>query len=144
MPLPTTGPASDPGLMLRLGEPGRQAAVAALTAKGLTEADRAQADLTVNLRGQSLPRVEVTDMGFHYPVYTRHGRVEVVRNPYTSVSTYDERTLTVEIFDNKSKDLVWAGWSTSKSRGSVNAEQITNVIHRILAEFPAGPGASKQ
>jgi len=51
MPLPTTGPVGDPGLMLRAGEPARQAVLDALTAKGLTQADRAQADITVYLRG---------------------------------------------------------------------------------------------
>jgi len=37
-----TGSASDPSLMLRLAEPARQAVTEALTAKGLTLADRAE------------------------------------------------------------------------------------------------------
>jgi len=141
MPLPTAGPASDPGLMLRVAEPARQAVVQALEAKGVTEADRAQADIAVNLRGQSLPKVEVNDYGFHYPVYTRAGRVEVVRNPspYPTVSTYDERTLTVEIYDNKSKDLVWAGWCMTKASGPVDPVKLQEGIRKILEGFPPLP-----
>ena len=144
MPLPSTGPVSDPGAMLRVAEPARQAVIQTLAAKGLKEADRAQADIAVNLRGQSLPKVEVTDLGYSYPVYTRHGSVAIVQNPYTSVYTYDERTLAVEIYDNHSKEMVWTGWSSTKSSRPVNAEAVSNAVQRILVKFPAGQNALNQ
>src|SRR5215831_7896661 len=93
LPLPQKAPAEDPGLLLRIAEPVREAVVSALTAKGFTEAPADKADLAVNLKGQSLPRVEVRDYGYTYPVMTRQGSVMVVENPYTSVTTYTERTL---------------------------------------------------
>ena len=64
MPLPQTSPANDPGLMLRLAQPAQEATTAALTAKGFQPAERAAADFVVNLRGSSIPKVEVTDWGY--------------------------------------------------------------------------------
>jgi len=145
MPLPATGPASDPGLMLRLAEPARQAVVEALTAKGLTEADRAQADIAVNLQGQSIPKVEVTDWGYRStPIYGRRGRYYYGAVGYhdLDVRTTEERTLSIEIFDNRSKDLAWVGWSKREASGEIKVEKLTEAIRRILVEFPAGSSTS--
>src|ERR1043166_8459474 len=38
LPLPQKAPAEDPGLILRIAQPAREAVVSALTAKGLIEA----------------------------------------------------------------------------------------------------------
>ena len=136
MPLPATGPASDPGLMLRVAEPARQTVVQCLTAKGLKEADRAQADIAVNLRGQSLPKVEVTDWGYTRTAYTRRYGLVPVHVGEVDVRTYEERTLTVEIFDNRSKELVWVGWSKREASGQIKIEKLQEAIRRIFAEFP--------
>ncbi|HWW01950.1 MAG TPA: DUF4136 domain-containing protein [Candidatus Acidoferrum sp.] len=143
LPLPTTGPASDPGLMLRVAGPARQAAVEALAAKGLTEADRAQADLAINLRGQSLPKVEVTDWGYRaVPVYGRWGRYYgSVGYRSVDVRTVEERTLSIEIFDNRTKELAWVGWSTSQTSGPIKLEKLQQAIRNILAKFPPTPAA---
>jgi len=144
MPLPQRGSAEDPGLVLRLAQPARDAVVSELTAKGLSEAPTNQADLAVNLRGQSLPRVEVTDYGYTYPAMTHYGMVTVVRNPYTSVSTYNERTLIIEMLDNRAKELVWVGWTKKSSSKPVTAEALQQAIREILAEFPPPPPALKK
>jgi hypothetical protein len=144
MSLPVTGPASDPGLMLRLAEPVRQTVVEALIAKGLTEADRAQADIAVHVRGESLPKVEVTDWGFRpTPDYGRSGRfygTDSFNEP--EVSSYEERTLSIEIFDNRTKELAWVGWSKREARGQVDINKLQETIHRILAAFPSGATVS--
>jgi hypothetical protein len=129
----------DPGLSLRLAEPAKEAVVASLTAKGLRESTPDQADLSVNLRGQSLPQVEVRDYGFTYPAMTRYGTVTVVQNPYTSVSSYSERTLVVELLDNHDKELVWVGWMKKESQGTVKAEALQEAIRKILEKFPPPP-----
>jgi len=142
MPLPQRGSAEDPGLVLRLAQPAREAVVSQLTAKGITEAPTNQADLIVNLRGQSLPRVEVRDYGYTYPAMTRYGTYTVVvRDPYPSVSTYHERTLIIEMLDNHSKELVWVGWTKKESSKQVTAEVLQKAIQEILAEFPPPPPA---
>lgn len=144
MPLPTESPAGDPGAALRLAQPARDAVVAALTAKGFAEASGETADFSVNLRGKSVPKVEVQELGFTYPVHTRYGRtVTVVRDPYLQVNNYDERTLTVEIFDRRSKEMVWVGWLTHEAHGKVKVERVQEAIHRILQEFPPTDAAAK-
>jgi hypothetical protein len=141
MPLPTTGPASDPGLMLRVAEPAHKAAVEALTAKGLTEADREHADLAVNLRGQFLPKVQVTNYGYAAsPVGLRRGYGGGVVYGQ-DVSNYEERTLTIEVFDNHTKELTWVGWSKRDATAQVDVEKLQAGIRSILAEFPAGATA---
>jgi hypothetical protein len=143
MPLPTTGPASDPGLMLRVGEPAHKAAVEALTAKGLTEADLAQADIAVNLRGQFLPKVEVANYGYAGgPVGLRRGGFAGGGYQGQEVSNYEERTLTIEVFDNHTKELSWVGWSKRDATAEVDVEKLQAGIRSILAEFPAGATAS--
>lgn len=137
MPLPKPPTTSDPGARVRLSDPARRAVVDGLTAKGYSEAPGGSASFSVNLRGQSLPKVEVTDLGFHYPVYTRYGQVNVVRNPSTSVNTYEERTLSIEVYDGKSKDEVWVGWLSQRGQAPVSDEALTNAIHNILLKFPS-------
>ncbi len=140
MPLPQPATAADPGMVLRLAQPAREAVVGGLTAKGLTEAPVSQADLAVNLKGQSLPRVEVNNYGYTYPVMTRYGTMTVVQNPYTSVSTYTERTLVIEMFDTHRKELVWVG-STRKNTSSkpVTPQALQDAIRKVLAKFPPSP-----
>jgi hypothetical protein len=139
LPLPQRAPSSDPGAVLRLAEPAREAVVSALSAKGLTEAPTNRADLEVNLRGQSLPKVEVREQGFTYPVMTRYGMVNVVQNPYTTVSAYNERTLIVELLDTRAKEIVWVGWMKKNSSGEVKAKALQDAIHKILEKYPPAP-----
>ncbi len=145
MPQTASGPTSDPGLMLRLVQPARQAVVETLTAKGLTEADREEADLAVNLRGQSLPKVVVTDWGYQpIPAYGWRGRVygfDSYRD--VDVRTYEERTLSIELFDNRTKELVWVGWSKSDASGEIKVEKLQAAIRRILLEFPPPAAPTK-
>jgi hypothetical protein len=137
LPLPQQASASDPGAALRLAEPAREAVRSALEAKSLAEAPAGQADLAVNLRGQSLPRVEVKNYGYTYPAMTRYGYpVTVVQNPYTTVSTYDERTLIIELLDNRAKEVVWVGWMKKQSSGPVRAQDLQQAIREILAKYP--------
>jgi len=142
MPLPQTGPASDPGLMLRLAEPAQDATTSALTAKGFQPAERKKADFAVNLRGSSLPKVEVKDWGYTRTAYTRrYGHVPVHVHEVDARS-YNEQTLTVEIFDNKSHELVWVGWVTRQTSGrQVKPEKLKEAISAILEKFPPHPRA---
>lgn len=141
MPLPQQASAEDPGLVLRLAQPATDAVVSQLTAKGMTEAATNQADLVVNLRGRSLPRIEVRDYGYTYPAMTRYGTYTVVRNPYTTISTTQERTLIIEMLDHHSKELVWVGWTKKESSKQVTAADLQKAIQEILAEFPPPPPA---
>ncbi len=141
LPLPQNSPPEDPGLILRVAEPARAAVAAELGSKGLTQAPANQADLAVNLKGRSLPRVEVRDYGYSYPVMTRYGMVTVVENPYTTVSTTNERTLIIEVLDNRTKELIWVGWLTKTSSKPVSPQALQEAIREVLAKYP--PQASQ-
>lgn len=139
MSAPQLTAADDPGAGLRLAGPAKEAVISGLTAKGLAQAPSEQADLSVDIRGQSLPRVDVHDYGFTYPVMTRYGAVTVVQNPYVSVSSYNERTLAIELLDNHAKEAVWVGWMKTETTGAATAEGMQKAIHKILEHFPPPP-----
>jgi hypothetical protein len=65
--------------------------------------------------------------------------VTVVENPYTSVSTYNERTLIIEMLDNKTKELVWVGWTKKDTSSPVTPQDLQDAIRKILAKFPPPP-----
>jgi len=141
MPLPASPVTTDPGMMLRLVDPARQAVITVLRTNGFTQTELAQADLAVNLRGQSLPKVQVTDWGYQpMMVRGRRGRYYGYGGYRDiDVRNYEERTLSIEIFDNQTKDLVWVGWATTTSSKQFSSEEIQETIQRILADFPPQP-----
>src|SRR5262245_1195927 len=143
LPLPQRGPAEDPGAAVRLAQPARDTVVSEMTAKGLKETSADDADLTINLRGQSLPRVEIRDHGYTYPVFTRYGTVTVIENPYTTVSTYQERTLIVEICDRSAHEMVWVGSTKKNTSGPVTPDGLQEAIRQVLAKFPPAPESKK-
>ena len=143
MPLPQTSPANDPGLMLRLAQPAQEATTAALTAKGFQPAERAAADFVVNLRGSSIPKVEVTDWGYTRTTWTRRYGHVPVHVGEVDVRQYNEQTLSVEVFDNKSHELIWNGWQKKQSSGKVTPEKLKEALAAILAKFPPPPGQTK-
>ncbi len=143
LPVTHQGPVEDPGAVLRLTGPAHAAVARELTAKGMTQAPTGQAaDLAVNLRGQSLPKVDVTDYGYNYPVWTRYGPVTVVRNPSMSVTTYTERTLIIELLDTRAKELVWVGWMKKNSSKPVTVEALDEAIRKVLEKYPPTAGGS--
>ena len=145
MPLPTTVPVSDPGLMMRISDPARQAVKEALAAKGITETDRTNADISVNLRGKMIPKVEMADWGYNSgPVYGRWGTYYGTAGfRDIDTRTYEDRTLYIEIYDNKSKNLVWVGSSTTEGSGEIQAANVQKAIKLILAEFPPAAATTK-
>jgi len=146
MPLPNISPVTDPGLMARVSEPARQATIDALVAKGLSQVDHQHADIAVNLKSQFLPKVKVSDWGYmplptsRTPLGSQEGG-----NRYRGAdeTDYEERTLTIEIFDNRTKALAWQGSAKRDSTAEVDVEKVKAAIAQILAEFPAGTSASK-
>ncbi len=139
MPLPDRIPSSDPGFLQRVAEPARDTVRRTLSAKGLKEVPAAEANLAVNLRGQSLPQVEVRDYGYNYPAML-YATVNPMNNPYPTVATYYERTLTIELMDNAAKEVVWVGSTSRQSAQPVSVSQLEKAIETILAKYP--PGAS--
>jgi hypothetical protein len=136
MPLPQSGPPEDPGLMMRVAQPAKEAVVTGLGAKGMFEAPGNEADLEINLKGQAIPKVDVTSYGYTYPRLTHYGTVMVTHGPPATVTTYTERRLIVEMFDNHTKEMVWVGWKTKNSDQPVKAEALQEAIRSILEKYP--------
>lgn len=141
MELPANVAGADPGLMLRIGPTITSAVNEGFTARGYQPAAEATADVTVFVRGEVVPRVEVTDWGYmggppvwgrgryYYPAYVQHG---------VSVDTYKEATLAIEVYDRQSKKMVWVGWTTGRlSKRAEDKEKLRTVLEQIIANFPA-------
>lgn len=138
LPFSASGASVDPGAILRLTQPIEQAVRESMAAKGLAEAARETADCVVHVRGESLPRVEVSDWGYTaYPVGVgRRGWVYSGVRHGTDVRTTEDRKLIVEIFDNTSHKQVWAGWIERSGTGQVLPEKVQEGVRNILAGFP--------
>jgi hypothetical protein len=138
LPLTATGPGIDPGEVLRLARSAEQTVREVLVARGLSETLREQADCVVHVRGESLPRIEVTDWGYlNEPIGLRHrggGYYYSPREIHTTTTM--DRRLIVEIYDNPSRRLAWVGWLERSGGGTVQAEQLQESIRRILSCFP--------
>ncbi|HSH10039.1 MAG TPA: DUF4136 domain-containing protein [Oceanipulchritudo sp.] len=145
MPLPTSIPGADPGMVLRTGQIVKDAVRAGLNSKGYIEVPMEEADFAVNMTGKVVPKVDVTDMGYTampsrgwYGYYT----------PYTysrgvDVDQYEEGTVILEVYDSKNKEMVWVGWGVARREGGVpDPVKITNGINSILAKFPPSGTAS--
>ncbi len=143
LPLPKTIPGADPGVMLRLGSAIEDAVATSLTAKGYTATtDAKQADIGVYVHGQVVPKTEVTDWGFT-PVHTTRGwhgsyPAHVYGGSNVTVDQYEEGTLVVEVYEVKSRDMVWVGWATARTSRDKEgqAERVRAAITSVLESFP--------
>ena len=145
LPLPESGPSSDPGLMLRIAGPLRAAVAESMAAQGYSAVEKDAADFTLNVRGESIPRTDVTDWGYSSS-YTFGPRGGVYFPPYRDVTVrnYEEQSLIVEAYDNRSKDLVWVGWIKRSNYGSkVTTEDVVSAARQVIATFPPRAGASE-
>ena len=140
LPLPERVAGGDPGLMLRIGNTLSSSVKEGLTAKGYREAELNAADFAVQVAGQIVPRVDVTDWGYssipgswtrRYPYAVTAGYRDV------TVDSYEEGTLSIEVYDSKLKKMVWTGWM--KGRTSSKREdpaRLRQGVTNILAQFP--------
>ena len=148
-----SGSGIDPGAAMRLTQPIQQTVREVLTSKGMTEAAREQADFAVSVRGESVPKIEVTDMGYtaypygvsragwnHYGGYGYGGYGGYGGYNGVQVTNTNDRRLIVEIFDNASKQEAWVGWMERTSSAAVDTDKLLEGLRLILAGFP--PGAS--
>jgi len=130
-----SSPPSDPGMALRLSDVAIKAVQDGLGLDGLELKPHEEADLAVALRGQAVPKIQVTDWGYTPAYYSGYG---YWYGGYRDVDvrTYEERTLVLEFYDNKTKEMIWAGWATAPGSGKVKAEYLVDSIQRILRRFP--------
>ena len=107
-----------------------------MTKKGFKLQESGETDLVVVFHGRRQYSAAITNWhayGWYSPWWGPYGG-------YTSVSTYQEGTLVIDIVDVKKKQLVWRGLGTKSLKGYSDSEKrnrmIKNAITRIFMEFP--------
>jgi hypothetical protein len=145
LPLPKSIPGADPGLAMRVSGTVENTIRAAMTAKGYTEVEKADADIAVLLHGKLVPKTDVTDWGFT-PSYGAYGWNRGYRGYYggmyagssVSVDQYNEGTMIAEVYDVDSKSMIWVGWITGRANQKREGEQerVSMNVDRILALYP--------
>jgi hypothetical protein len=111
LPLPEAGTYQDPTIAARLREPGTQAIVETLAAKGFQQVPENEADFLVNL-------------SFDY-------QPEADRN--------ETRLLDIQVIDARSREVVWSTWWHRTTDMTLPPGEFRKVIQRKLAPFPPGP-----
>jgi len=151
---------TDPGLLLRAGEPIVLEVQSNMQRIGyLPAGDAERADIAINIQGNSIPKTKVTESGFggyygmggypygyggwasRYPYggyggYGGYG-VGVGYGSTVTVDQYNESTLSIEAYDAYTKELIWVGWATGRSsKDGTDMDLLRSVIQQVLARFP--------
>jgi hypothetical protein len=121
----------------------KDAAQRAMTGRGYVEvADPKGADMVVRIHSRIVPKTEVTDWGFT-PTYSRYGwyrsfPYETFGRRRVEVDNYNEGTLIVEVYDARTREMVWVGWITGRKeeREDKSLAAATQALNEILAAFP--------
>ncbi len=135
--LPLSLPGADSSAIIRYGKAAQDGLKNALTAKGYSESDLANADFTVNLKATVVAKVDVTNWGYDYGHYGRQGSWGSGNMGTIDVDNYEDGTLIIEIFETESKQLAWVGWAKGrkKSKGMTRKE-LRDLIATVLESFP--------
>lgn len=140
LPLPDRIPGADPGAMVRIGEMVRETTLAGFEAKGYRPAPAGSADFAVAVRGEVVPKVNVTDWGYVPGPAPGWRRYPVVYRGYRDIDVeqYQEGTMAVEVYDRVSKKLVWVGWVQGRTVARAKeVEKVGTALRSIIAGFPA-------
>lgn len=136
----------NPGAAIKYAPLVKEAIRTSLNGKGYREVDPESADFAVIAKATIVPKTVVTDTGFDYSMIPGPGPYGYwgSRYPYgymnggVDVTTYDEGTLIIEVFDSDSREMAWVGWATDRVRNNVDPAIIEEVIAEILLPFPPG------
>lgn len=160
---------TSPGLLLQVGQPVMLEIQSNMQRLGyIPIGDVEMADMAINIIGNSIPKVQVTDTGYGgyygaagypygaggwahgYPYAGRYGGygagygmgVGVGYGGGVRVDEYDEGTLGIEVYDTETKELIWVGWATGKmNKDGPDLDKLRTTIQQVLARFPVAAQA---
>ncbi|RME94944.1 MAG: DUF4136 domain-containing protein [Verrucomicrobia bacterium] len=142
LPVPEDLSSADPAMGERVAPVITNTVRSVMVRKGYQPAALEQADLALYVRGKTVPHFDVTKLGY-LPYYGRMGWTKSYPYQYgyhlADTHTFDEGTLIVEVYDNRTKKMVWVGW-TSTGRppgGSKESARVADALERILAGYPS-------
>ncbi len=136
---------ADPNVSLRYAPVINTAVADGLKAKGYTPADITAANFSVRVNATIAPKIDIDTWGYTTVGYPRWGDywgqpgLGYPGYPVTTVDSYDEGLLRIEIYDNTSKELVWVGWAKDRLGKSPSDEAVADVIAQVLANSPPPP-----
>jgi hypothetical protein len=132
-PPPSSAGANLPGYSVIAGEHIQIAIAHELEQKGFSPAQPGVAQLLVVFSVNGQPRQDIQNMGGGWGGW--YG------NTYTV--NYTLGTLVIDIFDAKTKKLIWHAYSQTNLYGSSNhSNQVDGVVKSILKKFPPKPPKS--
>ncbi|NEX91883.1 DUF4136 domain-containing protein [Caulobacter sp. 17J65-9] len=106
-----------------------------LQARGFTRSDTP--DFAVGFTLGKRDRIETWNYGPYYAGWGQWGG-----GPWgpsqTQVRTITEGTLTIDVFDAKTRRPVWSGTATQRLSGPVSQAEIDAAVTSVLAKFPPG------
>jgi uncharacterized protein DUF4136 len=110
----------------------------ALVAKGWKKVDAAAADATVMIHGASQVKRDLNTFYSGYGGYRYGG----MGTSTTTVNEYTVGTMVVDIFDSKSKQLIWRGVGTDEAsdKADKNQKKIAKATEKMFKKFPPRPG----
>jgi hypothetical protein len=116
----------------------------ALTEKGWTKTDEATADALVVLHGATQVKRDLNTFysgmgGYRYRGFGGTGTAQ------TTVSEYTVGTLVVDIFDAKSKALIFRGTASDEisDKPEKNAKKLAKASDKMFKDFPPGSKSKK-
>lgn len=117
----------------------------ALTKKGWTVADEADANATVLLHGATDKQQSLNTFYSGYGGGYRWGGFGGMGSATTTVSEYTVGTLVVDIFDAKSKNLVFRGIAQDElsDKPEKNQKKLTKASEKMFKNFPPKPATKK-
>lgn len=147
LPIPEDLSTADPAMGARVAPVISNTVHTVMVQKGYQPAALELADLAVYVRGKTVPHLDVTKLGY-LPYYGRIGWTKSYPYPYgynlADTHTFEEGTFIVEVYDNRTKKMIWVGW-TSTGRppgGSKEAARVAQALEQILENYP--PAAPAQ
>jgi hypothetical protein len=111
----------------------REEAEAAFVAKGLVKGPEAAADLLILVHGGLENKLEVKDSGFSYG---RFGRGFAGSGWNYGLDQYKEGTVLIDVFDAKTRELVWRGSAVAEVSDTPKPENVKSAIDAIVARYP--------
>ena len=119
-------PAATPARMRQV----REETEAAFIAKGLTKSADAYADVLIHVHGGVAEKLDIQDWGLGYGRFGRGfaGRQEI--------SQYKEGSLFIDVFDAKTRELIWRGAATAEIGEMPDAAKVKAAVDAIVARYP--------
>jgi hypothetical protein len=114
-----------------------------LTAKGWKKADAASADTLVMIHGATEVKRDLNTFYSGYGGYGYRGYGGMgMATASTTVNEYTVGTMVVDIFDAKTKQLLWRGTGSDEvsDKADTNEKKIAKATEKMFKNFPPKPG----